>query len=124
MRTAHQRFTRARIDGQSQDLVRQVLLRRHLHDAACFAESIEDLLRAGIRQQVLRGLDTKSLANALMGIIAYSKFAWIMNPSGASLLGKVDDVLNVFLRGAAAVQDIGQAEASLRDQKNSTQEAG
>ena len=68
---------------------------------------IEDLLREGIRHQVLRALDTKSLANALMGIIAYSKFAWIMNPSEASLLGKVDDVLDVFLRGAAAGQEVG-----------------
>jgi hypothetical protein len=87
-------------------------------------EWIEDLLRAGIRQQVFRDLDTKSLANALMGIIAYSKFAWIMNPSGESLLGQVDDVLDVFLRGAAAGQGVGQAETSLRDRKNSTQEAG
>ena len=87
-------------------------------------EWIEDLLRDGIRQQVLRDLDTKSLANALMGIIAYSKFAWITNPSGASLLGTVEDVLDVFLRGAAAVQEVGQAETSVRDRKNSTQEAG
>jgi hypothetical protein len=59
-----------------------------------------------------------------MGIIAYSKFAWIMNPSGASLLGQVDDVLDVFLRGAAAVSQEGQAENSVRYRKNSTQEAG
>ena len=85
---------------------------------------IEDLLREGIRQQVLRALDTKSLANALVGIIAYSKFAWIMNPSGASLLGKVDDVLDVFLRGAAAGQEVGQAVTSVLDRKNRTQEAG
>jgi AcrR family transcriptional regulator len=87
-------------------------------------EWIEDLLRDGIRQEVLRDLDTKSLANALMGIIAYSKFAWITNPSGASLLGTVDDVLDVFLRGGAAGQEVGQAETSVRDRKNTTQEAG
>ena len=85
---------------------------------------IEALLREGIRQQVLRALDTKSLASALVGIIAYSKFAWIMNPSGASLLGKVDDVLDVFLRGAAAGRDVWQAETSVHDRKNTTQEAG
>jgi hypothetical protein len=85
---------------------------------------IEDLMREGIRQQVLRALDTKSLANALVGIIAYSKFAWIMNPSGASLLGKVDDVLDVFLRGAAAGRKDWQAETSVLDRKNRNQEAG
>jgi AcrR family transcriptional regulator len=70
---------------------------------------IEDLLREGIRKQFLRALDTKSLAHALMGIIAYSKFAWIMNPSGVSLSGKVDDVLDVFLRGAASGGVIGSS---------------
>jgi AcrR family transcriptional regulator len=68
---------------------------------------IEDLLQEGIRKRVLRALDTKSLANALIGIIAYAKFAWIMNPSGLSLLGKVDDVLDVFLRGAAYERERG-----------------
>jgi len=68
---------------------------------------IEVLLQEGIGLRVIRALDTKSLANALMGIISYSKFAWIMNPSGVSLSGKVDDVLDVFLRGAASGRGIG-----------------
>ena len=62
---------------------------------------IEDLLKEGIRKRFLRSLDTKFLANALMGIISYFKFAWIMNPDGTSLPGKVNDVLDVFLKGAA-----------------------
>ncbi len=66
---------------------------------------IEDLLNEGIRKQVLRALDTKSLANALMGIISYFKFAWIMTSPGMSLSGKVDDALDIFLKGAA-----GEAE--------------
>ena len=66
---------------------------------------IEDLLNEGIRKQVLRALDTKSLANALMGIISYFKFAWIMTSPGMSLSGKADDALDIFLKGAA-----GEAE--------------
>jgi len=62
---------------------------------------IEDLLKEGIQEQILRALDTKSLANTLMGIISYFKFAWIMNPDGQSLPGKADDVLDVFLKGAS-----------------------
>ncbi|HEX7504425.1 MAG TPA: TetR/AcrR family transcriptional regulator [Syntrophales bacterium] len=62
---------------------------------------IEDLLKEGIRKKVLRTLDTKSLANALMGIISYSKFFWIMTSPETSLSGKVEDVLDVFLKGAA-----------------------
>jgi AcrR family transcriptional regulator len=69
---------------------------------------IEDLLREGIRKQFLRALDTKSLANALMGIIAYFKFAWIMSPSGTSLSGRVEEVLDLFLRGACAGPGGGQ----------------
>jgi AcrR family transcriptional regulator len=67
---------------------------------------IEGLLQEGIRQHVIRALDTKSLANALMGIIAYFKFAWIMNPDGTSLLRKVDDALDVFLKGAATKAEV------------------
>lgn len=67
---------------------------------------IEGLLQEGIRQRVLRALDTKSLANALMGIIAYFKFAWIMNTDGTSLLRKVDDALDVFLQGAAKKTEV------------------
>ncbi len=63
---------------------------------------IEDVLKEGIGKQVLRALDTKFLANALMGIISYFKFSWIMNPDGTSLPAKVDDVLDVFLKGASA----------------------
>jgi AcrR family transcriptional regulator len=62
---------------------------------------IEDLLKEGIRKKVLRALDTKSLANALMGIISYFKFAWIMTSPETSLSGKVDVALDVFLKGAA-----------------------
>ena len=62
---------------------------------------IEDLLKEGIRKKVLRALDAKSLATALMGIISYSKFSWIMTSPGTSLSGKVDDVLDVFMKGAA-----------------------
>jgi AcrR family transcriptional regulator len=62
---------------------------------------IEDLLKEGIRKQVLRALDTKSLAKALMGVIAYFKFAWIMTCPGTTLSEKADDVVDIFLKGAA-----------------------
>ena len=84
---------------------------------------IEVLLQEGIRLRVIRALDTKSLANALMGIIAYSKFAWIMNPSGVSLSGKVDDVLDVFLRGAASGGVIG-SNREIPGPEKTAQEAG
>jgi len=84
---------------------------------------IEELLREGIVQQVIRALDTKSLANALMGIIAYFKFAWIMSPAGTSLSGKVEDVLDLFLRGASAGSEIGQGPGSIKTERNHHQEA-
>jgi len=84
---------------------------------------IEDLLSDGIRKQFLRALDTKSLAHALMGIIAYFKFAWIMSPSGTSLSGKVEDVLDLFLRGAYAVSGSGQDVPGLGAERKYLQEA-
>ena len=68
---------------------------------------IEGVLGEGIQRLVLRKLDPRSLANALIGIIAYYKFAWIMNPHGESLSEKVDDVLELFFRGAAPATGIG-----------------
>ena len=84
---------------------------------------IEDLLCEGIRKKFLRALDTKSLAHALMGIIAYFKFAWIMSPSGASLSGKVEDVLDLFLRGAYAVSESEQDSPGLGAERKYLQEA-
>jgi AcrR family transcriptional regulator len=74
--------------------------RKHIHD-------IEDLLREGIRSKVLRDLDAKSMAYALIGIVAYFKFSWITNPESTSLSGKVDDVLDVYLRGVANEKESG-----------------
>jgi AcrR family transcriptional regulator len=85
-----------RSEGMQQ--LRELILDEHRRHV----EYIEGLLQEGIQQHVLRALDTKSLANALMGIIAYFKFAWIMNPDRTSLLQKVDDALDVFLNGAAS----------------------
>lgn len=63
---------------------------------------IKELLRQGIESEILRPFDTKILATALIGIVSYFKYASIMNPSGASLSGGVDLVLDLFLRGAAS----------------------
>jgi hypothetical protein len=84
---------------------------------------IEDLLREGIRKQFLRAIDTKSLANALMGIIAYFKFAWIMSPSGASLSGRVEDVIDLFLRGACSGSGSGQGAPGPDAERKYLQEA-
>jgi len=70
-------------------------------------DRIEGVLREGILRRDLRGLGTRSLADALIGIVAYFKFAWIMNPRGESLSEKVDDVLELFFRGAAPTAAIG-----------------
>jgi AcrR family transcriptional regulator len=77
-------------------------LREHILDEhRKHIDDIEDLLREGIRGKVLRALDPKSMAIALIGIVAYFKYAWIMNPESTSLSEKVDHVLDVYLRGVA-----------------------
>jgi len=84
---------------------------------------IEGVLREGIQRRILRGLDTRSLANALIGIIAYFKFAWIMNPRGESLSGKVDDVLELFFRGAAHAPGTGPGVDRAGNERTLHQEA-
>jgi len=56
-------------------------------------------------------------------MIAYFKFAWIMSPSGTSLSGKVEDVLDLFLRGACAGSGSGQGAPGLSAERNYLQEA-
>ena len=84
---------------------------------------IEALLREGIRKRVLRRLETRSLAHSLMGIVAYFKFAWIMNSEGVSLSGKVDDVLELFFRGASGTAGLGQELCMAGKEKTFRQEA-
>lgn len=96
----------------------QILDEHRMHVAR-----IEVILREGIQRRVLRRLDTRSLADALMGIIAYCKFAWIMNPHGESLTEKVDDVLELFFRGASAAADIAAGIHGPEEEKTLHQEA-
>lgn len=98
--------------------LRHKILEEHRRHVA----RIEGLLRDGIRRRVLRRMNTASLANALIGIIAYFKFAWIMNPGGTSLTATVDDVLELFFRGAAPAPDAGAGIRRSAD-KTARQEA-
>jgi AcrR family transcriptional regulator len=109
----HTDFCRLLIDHESglqsiglKKLRKQILTehRRHIHD-------IEDLLREGIRRKVLRALDAQSMAKALIGIVTYFKYAWIMNPESTSLSGKADHILDVYLRGVANEDEICQHDA-------------
>ncbi len=100
---SHTDFYRLLIEHESglhteglKKLRKQILAehQKHIH-------GIEDLLREGIRRKVLRALDPRSMAGALIGIVAYFKFAWIMSPERTSLSEKVDQVLDVYLRGVS-----------------------
>ena len=86
-------------------------------------DRVEGVLREGILRRDLRGLGTRSLADALIGIVAYFKFAWIMNPRGESLSEKVDDVLELFFRGAAPAAAIGAELHGPEKEKTLHQEA-
>ena len=90
--------------------LREQILEEHVRHV----DFIEDVLREGIGRRVLRDLETRPLAHALMGIVAYFKFAWIMNPEGASLSDRVDDVLELFFRGAAPPRGLEAARPGAR----------
>ncbi len=101
----------------------RTLRERILEEHRGHVARIEGILREGIRRRVLRRLDTKSLANGLIGIIAYFKFAWIMNPEGTSLTARVDDVLELFFRGASPAPVIGPGMGRIAGGKLVQQEA-
>jgi AcrR family transcriptional regulator len=79
----------------------RALRERILEEHRKHVDRIEGILREGVLRRDLRELDTGSLADALIGMVAYAKFAWIMSPRGESLSNRADDVLELFLRGAA-----------------------
>jgi len=59
---------------------------------------IDRLIREGVRQNLFKSTNTRSMAYSLMGIMSFFKFMSVMKPEG-SLMKKVPIVLDMFLKG-------------------------
>ena len=59
---------------------------------------IDRLIREGVKQNLFKSTNTRSMAYSLMGIMSFFKFMAVMKPEG-SLMKKVSIVLDTFLKG-------------------------
>jgi TetR/AcrR family transcriptional regulator len=60
---------------------------------------IEDFIETGIRSGVLKDMEARAVASALVGMINAFTFDWVMTPGTRSLCARADDVLDIFTKG-------------------------
>jgi hypothetical protein len=70
-----------------------------LSDYAVHVSFTEEVLREGICAGVLKEMDPRMMAAALTGIINSSAAKWLAMMEGASLMGNVPFVIDIFLEG-------------------------
>jgi AcrR family transcriptional regulator len=75
------------------------LRKRMATDYTVHFSLIEEVIREGIRVGFLKGMDPGMMAAALTGIVNSCAFKWLTMMEGASLMGKVPFVIDIFLEG-------------------------
>jgi AcrR family transcriptional regulator len=75
------------------------LRKRMVSDYAVHVSFTEEVLREGICAGVLKEMDPRMMAAALTGIINSSASKWLAMMEGASLMGNVPFVIDIFLEG-------------------------
>lgn len=75
------------------------LRKRMVADYAVHVSFTEEVIREGIRAGILKEMDPRMMAAALTGIINSCASKWLAMMEGASLIGNVPFVINIFLEG-------------------------
>lgn len=75
------------------------LRKRMLADYAVHVSFTEGVIREGIRVGILKEMDPRMMAVALTGIINSCASKWLAMMEGASLMGNVPFVIDIFLEG-------------------------
>jgi AcrR family transcriptional regulator len=60
---------------------------------------IEDFIAVGIRSGVLKDMEPRAAAAALVGMINAYTFDWILTPGDRSLCARIGNVLDIFTKG-------------------------
>jgi hypothetical protein len=68
-------------------------------DYTIYVSFIEGVMRDGIRTGILKKMDPRMMAAALTGIINSCASKWLAMMEGASLMGNIPFVINIFLEG-------------------------
>ncbi len=72
---------------------------RMVADYAVHVSFTEEVIREGIRAGILKEMDPRMMAAALMGIINSCASKWLAMMKGASLMGNIPFVIDIFLEG-------------------------
>jgi AcrR family transcriptional regulator len=75
------------------------LRKRMAMDYSVHVSFIEGMMRDGIHAGILKKMDPRMMATALTGIINSSATRWLTLAEGASLMGNVQFVVDIFLQG-------------------------
>ena len=90
-------FLRGENDTLSETLIilRQKLIDGYFEHIAF----IENFLKAGIKNGLLRKLPSHEMASALIHLIRSAASEWLLEPTKESLISKKDFILDIFLNG-------------------------
>jgi len=75
------------------------LRERMIKDYAVYVSFIEGVMSKGIVSGLLKEMDPRLMADALMGIINSYASKWLIAAEGSSLTGNVQPVVDIFLGG-------------------------
>lgn len=75
------------------------LKKRMVADYAVHVSFTEEVIREGIRAGILKEMDPRMMAAALTGIVNSCSSKWLATMEGASLMGNIPFVIDIFLEG-------------------------
>ena len=75
------------------------LRQRMIKDYTVYASFVEGVMQKGIRAGVLKKMDPRLMAEALMGIINSYASKWLIAAERTSLTGNIQPVVDIFLEG-------------------------
>jgi hypothetical protein len=60
---------------------------------------VEDIMRWGTETKALKAMEARMMAYSLLGIMRSFIYYWLLTKQDTFLTGKVDCVLDIFLKG-------------------------
>jgi AcrR family transcriptional regulator len=64
-----------------------------------YIDSLEEVIRQGIKGGQLEEMDPRDMAHGFVGIVNSFVFEWILSPRGYSLVSKGPTIMNIFFEG-------------------------
>jgi AcrR family transcriptional regulator len=69
-----------------------------------YIKILSEVIKQGVKEGEFKPMNPLDLANALVGVVNSLVFEWLISPKPYSLNSKVDNILEIFLRGAQRLE--------------------